>query len=96
MHTERLPTELQVLDALASQAILNERIGSVLQSLHETQRDEESEVDELREDIGRLATEVAHVNQRMESLTATVGRLMAAVESPETELHSVKVPDAGA
>ena len=47
----------------------------------------------LREDIGSIAAECSRINQRIESLTATVGRLMQKVEPLEPGLHSVKVPD---
>ncbi|HVE35384.1 MAG TPA: hypothetical protein VNC18_17595 [Gemmatimonadaceae bacterium] len=89
-----LPIDLQLADALVSQAMLNERLVAALASVRDALGAVDEVATELREDVATIATEQARVNARMESLTATVGRLMTLVEpTGGPELHSVKVDE---
>lgn len=92
--SDALDVQLMVADTFASQGRLNDSLGRVLHAVAVSveKRDESSY--ELREDIGSLAAECSRINQRLESLTATVGRLMAKVEPLAPGLHSAKVTDA--
>lgn len=94
MDTDALDVQLMVADTFASQGRLNDSLGRVLHAVAVSveKRDEGSY--ELREDIGALAAECSRINQRIESLTATVGRLMQKVEPLEPGLHSVRGDDA--
>jgi hypothetical protein len=89
-----LPIDLQLADALVSQAMLNERIVATLAAVRDVFGVIGDMERELREDIASIAGEQARTNARMESLTATVGRLMTLVEpTGGPELHSVKVDE---
>lgn len=84
------PIDLQIADGLVRQARLNDAIIETLAAVRDALEAVSDEGDDQREAIGSVAGEVARLNQRVESLTATVGRLMLLIEPLEPELHSVK------
>lgn len=87
-----VPVQLQLLDVLVSQSRINERVAEALSLFSRSADETDSDLADVRESVGSVAAEVARINARLESLTQTVGRLMALVEPPP-ELHSVKVPE---
>lgn len=94
MDTDALDVQLMLVDALASQGRMNDAVSRVLYAVQVTLTKADEQFAEQREDIGAIAHECSLLNQRVESLTQTVGRLMQIVEPLPAELHSVRVPDA--
>lgn len=92
--SDALDVQLMVADALAGQSRSNDAVARVLHAVAVSIEKQDESGYALREDIGSIAAECSRINQRIESLTATVGRLMQKVEPLPPDLHSVRVDDA--
>lgn len=91
--SDALAMQLMVADALAGQSRSNDAVARVLHAVAVSVEKRDESGYALREDIGSIAAECSRINQRIESLTATVGRLMEKVEPLEPGRHSVQVPE---
>lgn len=92
MSTDQFDTQLMLADSLASQSRMNDGVTRVLHALAVSVEKADDRYDGQAEDIGALAHELALVNQRIESLTATVGELIRQAWPHPEPGHSVKVP----